>query len=314
MDKKNTYGLIYEESFEKSEDFLKDVVYGGRLYNHFITGDYVFRGQKSAHFALVPSVLRNRCMDVMHSHFNNPRITVTDREQLAFEFDILREFYLKCDECGLYLPENKRFRDGQFSFDDCGTITKDGIWLPEDLYDIAALAQHYGLPTRLLDWSYDIKIAIFFAISELIINDIYDDEDYITIWNLNISINTWLTFEIALPDFPLHIIRPIYKYNPNLKAQKGLFSLWNINYQAEAQQTKNCSPLDQLIVSYFDTKEPRFKNALSKPLLSCLKIRQTRDNIKILYQYIKNSDINYSTLFPGYSGVVKYLKNDRIFY
>lgn len=312
MENKEENGLIYRETFEKSDLFLKDIAYGGRLYNRFLTGDYAFRGQKSAHFGLVPSALRSNCMEIKHSNFPNPQLSATDREQLAFEFDILRQFYLKCDECGLYLPDNKRFRDGQFSCIDFNTINKDGIWLPEDLYDIAALAQHYGLPTRLLDWSYDIGIAIFFAISELIKDNIYDNNDYITIWNLNVSMHTWLNLNFALPGFPLHLIRPIYKYNPNLKAQKGLFSLWSINYQANAQMIKNSNPLDNLILSYFDAQEPRFKYFLSKPLMACFKIRQTRENINNLYEYIQNNNINYSMLFPGYSGVVEYLKYDKI--
>lgn len=37
------------------------------------------------------------------------------------------------------------------------------IWLSEDLYEIAGLAQHYGLPTRLLDWSQDIYVSLYFA-------------------------------------------------------------------------------------------------------------------------------------------------------
>ena len=32
-------------------------------------------------------------------------------------------------------------------------------WLPEDLYELAGLAQHYGVPTRLLDWSQDIFVS-----------------------------------------------------------------------------------------------------------------------------------------------------------
>lgn len=309
----NKYGLKFEESYEDSDSFLKDIIYGGKLYNHFFSGDFVFRGHQSSSYKLVPSVLRNNCIDIRHSNFRSPNLSITDREQLAFEFDILRSFYLKCDESGLYLPDNSRLRSGIFSFDDNGTITKDGIWLPEDLYDIAALAQHYGLPTRLLDWSFNINIAIFFSISELIKNNKYDEKDFICIWLLNKSMNTWLTFNIALPDFPLRLIRPIYKYNPNLKAQKGLFTLWKIHYKAEADSLKDCRPLDELIDSYFDSKEERFKNAINRPLIGCLKIRQTKENVKKLYLFIKNNNIDFSTLFPGYSGVVEYLKYDSIF-
>lgn len=42
-------------------------------------------------------------------------------------------------------------------------------------------------------------------------------------------------------------------------------------------------------------------------------IRQTKSNIKKLYRFIKNNNVDFSTLFPGYSGVVEYLKYDNIF-
>lgn len=306
--------FITEFTFEDPDVFLNSIVYGGKLYEHFInTGAYIFRGQESAHYKLIPSVLRDNMPEIRHTHFRETKYATTDREQLAFEFDILREFYFKCDECGLYLPDNKRFRSGQFSFDDCGTITTDGEWLPEDLYDIAALAQHYGLPTRLLDWTYDINVAIYFAIQGLIKKQTFDGDDYISIWCMNASMNAWGSIEVALPDFPLRLIRPIYKYNPNMRAQKGLFSLWKIQYKANSHLEKDCRPLDELIDSFFETKEERFKNMfLYMPFLTCFKIRQNKENISGLYKFIKTNNTNSSTLFPGYAGVVDFLKYDRL--
>ena len=41
-------------------------------------------------------------------NFLPPQKCITDREQFAYEFDILREFYYQCDKCGLYLPDIKK--------------------------------------------------------------------------------------------------------------------------------------------------------------------------------------------------------------
>ncbi len=39
-------------------------------------------------------------------------------------------------------------------------------WPPDDLLSLLALAQHYGCPTRLLDWSSEGLIAAWFAATE----------------------------------------------------------------------------------------------------------------------------------------------------
>jgi hypothetical protein len=42
------YSLKFEESYEDSDSFLKDITYGGKFYNKFIVGDFVFRGHQSS--------------------------------------------------------------------------------------------------------------------------------------------------------------------------------------------------------------------------------------------------------------------------
>ena len=37
-------------------------------------------------------------------------------------------------------------------------------WHNEKFREVISLAQHYGLPTRFPDWSYDYKSALYFAL------------------------------------------------------------------------------------------------------------------------------------------------------
>ena len=94
----NNLGFIFEESYENADSFLKDITYGGELYDYFFTGDFVYRGHKSNSYKLIPSVLRDNCTEIRHASFRSPNVSTTDREQLAYEFYILRSFYLKWDE------------------------------------------------------------------------------------------------------------------------------------------------------------------------------------------------------------------------
>ena len=82
-----------------------------------------FRGQSSVDFKLLPSVGR--------IFPDDPYTT------LQFEKEIFKDFKRKY---ALYTNER-----------------------PKSIFEFLFLAQHYGLPTRLLDWTYNPLIALFFA-------------------------------------------------------------------------------------------------------------------------------------------------------
>lgn len=109
-------------SHQKWHDFLS-------FLDRHMDSRWVFRGQSSIHWRLVPSAGRSGTYDPL------------------FEQRVFRVFKRDA-RLHMHMPE-----------------TTDWDWL--------ALGQHFGLPTRLLDWSTNPLVACFFALMD----ETYSDED-----------------------------------------------------------------------------------------------------------------------------------------
>lgn len=92
----------------------------------------------------------------------------------------------------------------------------DFIWPDSRFFELITLAQHYGLPTQSLDWSYDYKIALYFAVRNILNDDTSDS----VLWAFNYKpFQQYESYE-NLPK--LQFYRSDYYTNPNFKAQKQL--------------------------------------------------------------------------------------------
>lgn len=314
--------LIKTKKYASGEEFLKDISYGGEMYQNLNEG-FVFRGLQSGAYKLIPSVPREKLQvrdaaGIIVDEDKDAPFDFANSEftQVLFEYMELRNFFDICDKSNLRLPPIERFRHSLYNL----TVLISSLlvgedWLPNDLQELAALAQHYGMKTRLLDWTTSIETAIYFAVHKEpeLMQDGQSNEnsDYIAIWALNILAQFGL-------DTPLKIIRPPYFGNPNLAAQKGLFTFWKIsglrlslgegsnkeNLEVLKRLT-NRTPLDELIAE--ECKKQNRKGVVMWKLLVPRKDR------KVLYKYIRRKNVNAASLFPGYEGAVRCIQEDRSF-
>jgi len=143
---------------------------------HYLDGNYLFRGVASVRHALIPSVGRQR-------------------DSFGYKLDIEKALFEQFKRESLPLlaarPEN------------------DWEWL--------AMAQHHGVPTRLLDWSESPSVGLFFAVWG------NDDEDaglYIIRRPIEVSSQGTDPFQVPGVCF----FYPGY-VTPRLVSQRGLFTV-----------------------------------------------------------------------------------------
>lgn len=313
--------IIITKKYISANDFLKDISYGGDMYTQ-ITSHHVFRGHKLGTYELVPSVLRHKIQYLnqdgsIYDEHNANADMLSDSEwvQREYEYWKLRLFFEFCDENNLKLPNVDRMREHLFSYKDFASAQMAiEDWMPYDLKELASLAQHYGMETRLLDWSSRIETAIYFAIHQepvLTEEDLSNENSkYVVIWVLD-------TF-VATKDSQLRIIRPAYHGNPNLAAQKGLFTYWNepgfkissINmtveeYHEHLKRKVNRAPFNERLKEELEKKQYD-KTAMWKLMIP-------REGKCELYDYINLKHDNAASMFPGYGGVVQCLKEKNEF-
>jgi hypothetical protein len=97
----------------------------------------------------------------------------------------------------------------------------EGIALPTQLGEseslLLALGQHYGLPTRLLDWTESPYIAAFFAYNSQTLWGVHDQR--ITIWVLDTAHPIWSSH------YGVEIIEVPSYGNQRIRNQSGKFTL-----------------------------------------------------------------------------------------
>lgn len=154
---------VIVKDFNSFNDFFYGILDENGL-KLFDMKQFIFRGEGSSTYKLLPTAFRESNRDYIHKLANGiSYLEGSSQEEILradSEYKILKGFYNIADKNGLFVPNDAETRRILTNSQDAVPI---GTWLKPELEEIAALAQHYGLPTRLLDFSYDILTALYFA-------------------------------------------------------------------------------------------------------------------------------------------------------
>lgn len=304
------------------KSFLENISPMNDIFKQCLLPNFIFRGQGNSKWKLTPSAFRkNTTLPCGEDIYHSPQATY--RQQRKIEWYSLKTFVLELNKNGFHLPNENllyKFIDSHASDEEYNSISRHEMpWPNSDYYSILALAQHYGLPTRLMDWTYNPLVAAFFAAKECV-KLLKNNENVLSLSIFALNKNSAFLEDKSFVDATLkvtnsdasqtpriifHTVEPPTYFNNNLLHQKGLFICCT-----EYGNIKNSKFEPLTLNEYFDSKisrrENEMFNAFLGPLLenSLFEFRLSSKFASELLFELDKQFINEATLFPGISSCI----------
>jgi hypothetical protein len=163
----------------------------------FRKGRYIFRGMGNADWHL-------------SSSFDRQFSSLARDQRLRLWEELIHEWRCGCEETGIsdaVLHDDRK------------------LW---------ALGQHYGLPTRLLDWTTSPYVAAYFAFHDWILQS-HEDFSHVVLWALHVENPVWSR------EMGVEIVTAPALENVRLRNQSGKFTLSRTPFTSLEQYVEGCA-------------------------------------------------------------------------
>lgn len=241
----------------------------------------IYRGQADSNWSLIPSLLRNENTSPLLKFFGRK----CKADELVFlEARLLEVFTEHCDAIGIRVPNDSiKFRNETLNLNVLDKYyIRPELWPNPELFELMALAQHHGVPTRLLDWTRQPYVAVYFAVSSALSN--YEN------WKCDTKLAIWVFNTARINLYPsVTMVQVPGSTSSHLSAQSGLFTV---------------HPHSGYRSSDFETigLEKSFSILPNTPLL---KLTLPVSEVKSLFALCAKVGINGATIYPSADGAGK---------
>ncbi len=277
---------IYEEIKIQNEIKLNEVIEEFNRYCSNKSKTYIFRGQRDSNWSLESSFDRTiKSYSEMYQQKHNKS------DNYSLELKIINKF----------IRHGQNLIDQKINF--------------ENYLDVISLMQHYGAPSRLIDWSYSFYIALFFAFDDA-------EKDHPAVFAFDsYDLNNTVKKLYKDSEKTIELLDSLKNYEENKKHQNAFKELLKINFQQPYIYGVNPFYLNErlsiqqglfLFQGDISKNFEENYNGFIKQTSNAKKIKKYKINIKLkpyILRMLNRMNINSRSLFPGIEGYARSFKD-----